>query len=285
MNSSTKALKRFVAQGLDRHGTRWLLAALGTRYARRATGTDVSIFYDDFWIHRIGDRYLSDSESFSYFGSDIRSWGTTHEAYVNDAADYWFYRYSPKPGHVIIDIGAGLGTDVRAFSIAVGPTGRVFALEAHPKTFLGLVKTCKWNRLDNVVCEQVAVMDKPGTIDIQDSDDDKSNATGSDSGKTVRVSSVTLDQLCEKYGIGSIDFLKVNIEGAERWALSGMENALQNTRSIAIACHDFRAKRGDGDHFATLDMVRTFLQSKGFTVETRDTDERPYVRDHVHGRR
>ena len=285
MKNPKKAFRRLVCFGLDRPGTRWLLAAIATWYARRATGKDVSIFYDEFWIHRIEDRFLSDFPLFNYYGSDICSWGTPDEAYVNDAADYWFYRYSPRPGHVIIDIGAGVGTDVHAFSKAVGPTGRVLALEAHPTTFLGLVKTCKWNRLDNVICEQVAVMDKPGTVDIQDSDDDKSNATGTGSGKTVRVASVTLDQLCEKHGIRQIDFLKINIEGAERWALLGMERVLRNTASIAVACHDFRAQRGDGDHFATLDFVRPFLQSNGFNLETRDTDQRPYVRDHIHGRR
>lgn len=280
-----KLLKHLIVRALDRHGSRWILGAGASLYARRSTGRDIRVFYDDFWIHRINDRYLADSAEFNYFASDIQLWGTPGEAYVNDATDYWFYRYRPTPGDVIIDVGAGVGTDVCAFSRAVGPSGRVLALEAHPKTFVGLVKTCKWNRLKNVICEQVAVMDKPGVVEIQDGDDDKANAAGSCDGAKIRVPAVTLDQLCEKYSIRTVSFLKINIEGAERWALDGMENTLQMTRSVAVACHDFRARRGDGDHFATLDVVRPILQLNGFSVETRVDDQRPYVRDHVHGYR
>ena len=285
MKQHSKALKQRITRALDRRGARWLLAAASTWYARRATQKNVAIFYDEFWIHRVGERYLADSLTFNYFRSDIRLWGTSQEAYVNDAADYWFWRYTPNAGDVIIDIGAGVGTDVCAFSREVGPTGRVIALEAHPKTFLGLVKTCQWNRLNNVVCEQVAVMDKVGALDLQDGDDDKANATAGDNGDRVRVSSVTLDDVCEKYEIEHIDFLKINIEGAERWALAGMERSLQITRFIAVACHDFRAQRGDGDRFATLNFVKDFLEGRGFYLETRVGDARPYIRDHVHGRR
>ncbi len=285
MTSGEKKFLLAMIHRVDRNGTRWILAKAAEWYARLATGRDVSIFFDEIWIHRVDDRYLADSPVFNYFASDIRLWGTLEEAYVNDAADYWFYRYVPKLGDVIIDVGAGFGTDVCAFSKAVGASGRVLALEAHPGTFLGLVKTCKWNRLQNVICEQVAVMDKSGTVDIQDGEDDKSNAAGTGGGGTVSVPAVTLDDLCEKYLIQRVDFLKINIEGAERWALAGMERTLQRTRAIAVACHDFRAQRGDGEHFATLDFVQKVLKGKGFVLEVRANDDRPYVRDHVHGYR
>jgi len=43
------------------------------------------------------------------------------ERYLRDARDYWFHVYRPREGDVIVDIGAGRGEDVYAFSLGVGP--------------------------------------------------------------------------------------------------------------------------------------------------------------------
>jgi hypothetical protein len=52
-----------------------------------------------------------------------------------------------------------------------------------------------------------------------------------------------------------------------------------------VAAHDFRAARGEGEEFRTLDFVRGFLQQSGFHLTTRDCDPRYYVPYHVHGER
>ena len=83
--------------------------------------------------------------------------------------------------------------------------------------------------------------------------------------------------------IERIDFLKMNIEGAERLALPGCRRALDRTRSVSIAAHDFRASRGEGEAFRTLAFVREFLTERGFKLTTRDRDSRYYVPFHVLG--
>jgi hypothetical protein len=75
----------------------------------------------------------------------------------------------------------------------------------------------------------------------------------------------------------------MNIEGAERFALQGMEQSLKRVRSICVACHDFRAERGDGEHFRTREFVEQFLSERGFRLTWRKDDPRPSVRDHVFG--
>jgi FkbM family methyltransferase len=274
-------LRRHIVGLLDRPGTRGILAALGTRYAKRVTGNDVSMFYDGIWLHRMGDKYLADSSAFSYYEHDIRAWADRYKGWQEEAADYWFYRYSPKAADVVIDVGAGIGTDVIAFSEKIGESGRILAIDAQPTTYLRLVKTCKWNGLKNVLCEQVAVTDKAGTVYIEDDAvNHESNAIGAGN---IPVPGATLDELCERHKFDHVDFLKMNIEGAERMALPGMEKTIRNTARVAIACHDFRAERGDGDHFATREVVCEFLRRHGFELDVRFKDPRPYVRDHVHG--
>jgi hypothetical protein len=90
------------------------------------------------------------------------------------------------------------------------------------------------------------------------------------------------DDLAALQGIDRIDFLKMNIEGAERQALPGCREALGRARFVCIAAHDFRAARGEGEHFRTLDFVRDFLTEAGFEIVMRD-DPRYYVPYHVHG--
>jgi FkbM family methyltransferase len=281
----SKTFRRRVIDALDRPGTRGLLSAIATRYARKITGEDVAVFYDELWIHRIGDHYLSDFERFAYYDADVLSWDERYQHFQAEAADYWFYLYTPRPGDVVIDVGAGIGTDAIAFSHKVGTTGRVLAIEAHPKTHLALQKTCKWNRLVNVICEQVAVMDEPGTVYMDDRPDHEASSVQIDSDNAHRyaVPARTLDALAEKHNLKEIALLKMNIEGAERWALSGMEKTLARTQCVVIACHDFRADRGDGVLYSTKQMVTEFLHKGSFDVRTRGDDVRPYVRDHIHG--
>jgi FkbM family methyltransferase len=281
----SKTIKRRLIEALDRPGTRGLLSAITTRYARKITGQDVAVFYDDLWIHRTGNNYLSDSERYAYYEWDALHWEELYQRSQREAVDCWLYRYTPSPGDVIIDVGAGIGTDTIAFSRRVGPNGKVLAIESHPRTFLALQKTTKWNRLSNVICEQVAVMGQPGTVYMDDLPDHEANSvtrSGDDSHK-VAVRADTLDALTEKHGLEEIALLKMNIEGAERWALPGMKKTIARSRYVVIACHDFRSERGDKGNFSTKDVVSDFLIKVNFEVSTRDSDPRPYVRDHVHG--
>lgn len=277
----SKTLKRHVIEALDHRGTRWLLAALATRRARRLTGNDVALFYDEIWMHRVRESYLSESPKFGHYDATVMELEARDLLYQQEAADYWFYRYRPQRGDVVVDIGAGIGTDVIAFSRTVGPEGTVVAIEAHPTTFLALTKTCKWNRLDNVKCLQAACMDKEGAVYIEDEQAHQTNAITSHG---IPVRGATLDRLLDELEMDSeVSFLKMNIEGAERRALPGMGKVLRRTKNIVVACHDFRAELGHGAAFATRDFVTAFLRDCGFDLEVRSDDPRPYVRDHVHG--
>jgi hypothetical protein len=52
-----------------------------------------------------------------------------------------------------------------------------------------------------------------------------------------------LDALLSRLGIERVDFLKMNIEGAELKALEGFRHGLARTLNLAVACHDGRAER------------------------------------------
>jgi ubiquinone/menaquinone biosynthesis C-methylase UbiE len=55
-----------------------------------------------------------------------------------------------KPGMIVADIGAGTGLFTRLFARAVGPKGRVYAVDIAPKFIAHIKQTCKEAGLDNV---------------------------------------------------------------------------------------------------------------------------------------
>jgi FkbM family methyltransferase len=273
---------------LDNPARRDELARAATAAARAAApGVDIEILWDGMWVRRVGAHYFADPGMFDMAEPNWHRWSHTAEKYLRDADDYWFHVYKPRASDVIVDIGAGRGEDVFAFSRAVGLEGRVYAIEPHPVSFAALEKLYQRNGLRNVTTINCACMEESADLEIETLPVWESNyvRSGAASPTSFAVKGVRFDDLCSERGIGHIDFLKMNIEGAERMALPGCRRALERTRYVCIAAHDFRAARGEGEAFRTLTFVREFLTECGFKLTTRDDDPRYYVPYHVHGKR
>ena len=275
-----------VVREFDRPGGREELARRATASAREALpGVDVEIFWDGMWIRRVGPHYFPAPDIFTIAEPKWPVWAGMAEKFLRDADDYWFHVYKPSPGDVIVDVGAGRGEDVFAFSPAVGPRGCVWAIEPHPVSFAALRKLCSLNGLRNVTPMNYACMSSHEHLQIETLPVWESNyvRAGEPSAKSYPVEGRRLDDLCAEKHIGMVDFLKMNIEGAERDALPGAHAVLRRARFVCVAAHDFRAARGEGEHFRTLAFVREFLADAGFELVTRDDDPRYYVPYHVHG--
>jgi FkbM family methyltransferase len=159
-------------------------------------------------------------------------------------------------------------------------------VEANPVSFELLERFCALNGLTNVRRLQFAVTDRPGTVHIETGEQWALQSILSGAGATtVPVPGITVDGLCEMLSLARVDFLKMNIEGAERPALDGMQRTVERLRYASIACHDFRAEKGDGEQFRTVGAVAEFLRRNGMTVVRRDDDPRPWARDHLHAYR
>jgi hypothetical protein len=142
------------------------------------------------------------------------------------------------------------------------------------------------NHLWNVTTLNYACVEAPAELQIETLPVWESNYVrgGSATASSHSVKGVVFDDLAAEVEIDQIDFLKMNIEGAERFALPGCRKALQRTRFVCVAAHDFRANRGEGEEFRTLEFVKRFVAEAGFEMTTRD-DPRYYVPYHVHGAR
>lgn len=205
-----------------------------------------------------------------------------YKTYFNNVNEYWYVKYSPSEGDVIVDVGAGKGEDSIPFAHSVGKTGKVIAIEAHPNTFNNLKDECKRNTDLNIIPINLAVTDSAKKVYIETNSVWETN-TLSTNESDVCVESDTLDNICKKLSLDKIDFLKMNVEGAEVDIIKGMTDCIKNIRTVCICCHDFRADLGEGEKYRTKDRVVEFLKQNGFEIFCRENDPRDYVRYHIFG--
>lgn len=141
-----------------------------------------------------------------------------------------------KKGDTILDIGANIGYYTLLFAKLAGENGRVFAFEPEPENFSILKKNIEANGYQNVVLVQKAVFDKNEKIKLYLRDDNRGDHRIYDSGdgrQTIEITSVRLDDYFKNHN-GKIDFIKMDIQGAEGAALSGMRNLLKENNPIML---------------------------------------------------
>lgn len=195
---------------------------------------------------------------------DAAGWAT--HGFYYEMADLLWGHYRPRQGDVVIDVGAGHGGETLFLAGMVGPTGVVIAVEAAPEPFARLSELVRINDWGHVTPVQAAVTDHPGEVTISVAGADWIAGNIFDPGVGVTVPGRTLDELCETFGIDEVDWVKLNIEGAEKEALRGMERMAPHVRNLTISCHDFLGTEWG----RSFDVVTAWLTDHGFKFERRD---------------
>jgi FkbM family methyltransferase len=265
-----RALTRF----LDRPGARGVLSTVINHRVRRCD-PGVRVYYRrGMWMHQEGGVIYVDSPTMDYHPATFPTWANELNRAIADAADTWFHVYQPRPGD-LIDAGAGKGEDTIVFSRAVGPAGKVLSIEAHPITFRCLRLFCELNHLENVAPANFALVDSARPVAIESLEGWQANhIVHPDTKGSLQAAGLSLDELVEREKVQRIDFLKMNIEGAEAMAIRGMERTLRITHALCISCHDFRADDGEGEFFRSRQLIQGCLERAGFRIISRRDDPR-----------
>ena len=144
-----------------------------------------------------------------------------------------------RPGDTFIDGGANIGYFSLLAAKRVGPTGRVHAFEPHPGNRQRLVEHVERNGLVGVVeIHPVALFDRPGTIELHTFESPEANHGQSTffsapeiATRKVSVQTVRLDDYLPTV---VPRLIKLDIEGAEPQAISGMRQILRAHRPALI---------------------------------------------------
>lgn len=140
-----------------------------------------------------------------------------------------------KSGDIFINVGAHIGYFVFYAGKLVGEKGYVFAFEPHPNNYRLLIRNCR--RLPQVKTIQAAVSDSSGeALLFEHSTSSSSHGLTdlSESGKSISVRKLTLDEWSHENEIDRIDAILFDVEGHELSVLRGMCNIIANNSNIII---------------------------------------------------
>ena len=139
-----------------------------------------------------------------------------------------------NPGMNVLDLGAQSGFYTLLLSRLVGPEGQVFAFEPLPANFRLLDENVRLNDLQNVVVKHEAVAQASGDLSFQFPHHEKSLVAGplheDDNLGTLTVKGISMDDIALRAKV-PINFVKMDIEGAEWVALQGAERLLERIPS------------------------------------------------------
>lgn len=133
---------------------------------------------------------------------------------------------------VVFDVGANIGAYSTLLS-AMCPDARIFAFEPSPDTAAVLRLNLRSSYAKNVTVESAALADIEGYSDFVNRS--RESATNhltrqAEPGATIRVATTTLDSYTAANGISRIDFIKIDVEGAEPLVLRGASRLMQEGR-------------------------------------------------------
>jgi FkbM family methyltransferase len=147
------------------------------------------------------------------------------------------------PGMTVMDIGANVGQFTLVAAGRVGPNGCVHAFEPTPELAAHILSNLELNGLENVAVNEIAVSEVAGRAMLHFSepgDPGENSIVNFVPGvRAIEVPTVTLDGYVASRGIGRVDVIKVDIEGAEMSALRGARVLLSGDDSpvLVLECH------------------------------------------------
>lgn len=179
-----------------------------------------------------------------------------------DAFEISLLRKFIKPGDTVLDVGANIGFYAEILSAIVGDTGAVHAFEPDPVSLQHLRTSCANRR--NVVINGTAVGNTVGELTLFTTPIGKLDNRSypmADFETCVMVPTTTID----RYMNGrKVDFLKIDIQGAEFFALQGMTETLDANPDVMILTEFWPS--GLLDAGTSVEEFQDFLREKGFLV-------------------
>jgi FkbM family methyltransferase len=167
-----------------------------------------------------------------------------------------------KPGMVVFDVGANIGSYALSLARLVGPAGRVFTIEADPNVAAVLSENIRTNGLSQVTVIQGAAYREARIMRLG-----RAAASSSYSGlyydnpdEWIDVPAFTLDEVAAREGLTRLDLVKIDAEGAEDDVVAGMSRLLRTLRpAILVELHSWRG--------SDTEQLPAKLESMGYSIE------------------
>lgn len=154
------------------------------------------------------------------------------------------------PGQTVVDAGGHIGTFALMAARRVGPTGRVIVFEPSPETLALLRRNLELNAMPWVRLHALALGAKDGLATLYVSPPGEGNPAAdslmsSEGREPVEVPMRPLDEVLAEDGVGAVDHLKIDVEGAELLLLDGAPRTLASAGRVLMEVHTRHVPRAE----------------------------------------
>ncbi len=155
--------------------------------------------------------------------------------HLHESFELEIIKQEVKAGDMVLDIGAHIGYFTLPLAELVGSRGKVFAFEPNPENFLILKKNVQVNNHNNAFLYNLAADKVRGVkkFYLCNSSSGSSFFGNEKNRPSLQVKTDRLDDiLADK--VTSVNFIKMDIEGAEPLALKGMEKIIGQSKNLKM---------------------------------------------------
>lgn len=172
--------------------------------------------------------------------------------------------FKPHPGETVVDVGTYYGRYTLMASQYVGDSGLVVGVEADSNNYSITKKNLENNNVKNAVMLWSAASDHEGTIKLYKTErpgtpsivwDERSNY------ETVPCK--TLDSLLQESGVRKVDWLKIDVEGAELMVLKGSQRTMAENMELKLVIEIHTSSNSVIDFLEQLGYNVKFLENNG----------------------
>jgi len=194
---------------------------------------------NEFKVTQDKDKFkfkFNNKVSFSCF-IDIGGGTLIEEARIISKAYLKYYNLNKSD--IVIDCGAHIGMFSLYASQKIGNKGKVIAFEPDEENYEKLLKNIKLNNIKNIIVLKQGVWNKKTKLSFDSSLGASSSVSKEKLGEKISVDSI--DNFVKKLKLKKVDFIKMDIEGAEIEAIKGAKQTLKNNNvNLAIASYHIR---------------------------------------------
>lgn len=184
-----------------------------------------------------------------------------------------------------VDIGANIGNHALYFAQHFG---RVYAIEANPKTFALLTFNAKYSGYSNIVPIQTALGDSTGKLNfaehqadlgrsgIVDPSSGMYDALRTQPGRIFEVNTESGDSVLSRQATGPIALLKIDVEGFESSVIKGLQSTIEEFHPLVLI--EQLANEIRNGTTKTIELLRQFGYDEFYVPESTNKIRNRHLR-------
>lgn len=202
--------------------------------------------------------------------------GKYYETHVQST----FQRYV-QPGMTVLDIGANIGFFSMLSASLVGPQGHVISIEPNGRNVRLLEASRRANGFSQVEIHNVAAHTEAATLVLNTAHSNGTVGALSDDLHALMLSEIVPAQAVDTIVNGrKVDFIKIDVEGAELKALKGAEKTIVAHRPVIVSEFSHTGIHEGGDAYLAWIIERGYrlavIEENG-DLSPFTTDKQPIV--------